>query len=148
LTFFFVGAVDGQPLGDLVFENIQAAGPFPNVKTFNDWFSSLPQRFLSDSQKFEDPLRPLLPDGGATTFTHGDLHQGNILISHQRPFRVLAIVDWGQSGWYPDYWEYCKAAYTCVYSGEWRLKWIPMFLTPRIDEHEAFSEYVMSIGAV
>jgi thiamine kinase-like enzyme len=76
-------------------------------------------------QKYEDPWRPLLPDTGKITLTHEDLHQGNILVS-----QVLAIIDWGQSGWYPDYWEYCKAAYPCWYSGEWRSRWIPMFLNP------------------
>jgi thiamine kinase-like enzyme len=123
-------------------------GPFSSVGTFNDWFSRLPQRFLPDSQKFEDPLRPLLLDEGAITFTHADLHPGNILISKHGPVQILAIVDWGQSGWYPDYWEYCKAAYTCMYSGEWCLKWIPMFLPPRLDEHLAFSEYIMAIVAI
>ena len=120
-----------------------AHGPFSGIKAFNDWFSSLPQRFLPDSQKFQDPLRPLLPDDGPITFTHADLHRGNILISQHGPPQILAIVDWGQSGWYPNYWEYCKAAYTCMYSGQWRLQWIPMFLAPRLDEHDAFAEYTM-----
>jgi hypothetical protein len=35
-----------------------------------------------------------------------------------------------------------------MYSGEWLLHWIPMFLAPRIEEHEAFGEYVMAIGAM
>jgi hypothetical protein len=89
-----------------------------------------------------------LPDDGQITFTHEDLHRANIMVSLQGPIEILAIIDWGQSGWYPDYWEYCKAAYTCMYSVEWRLHWIPMFLAPSIEEHEAFGEYVMAIGAV
>jgi hypothetical protein len=125
-----------------------ADGPFSGIKAFNDWFSCLSQRFLPDSQKFQDPLRPLLLDDGAIAFTHADLHQENILISQHGPPQILAIVDWGQSGWYPDYWEYCKAAYTCMPLGEWRLQWIPIFLAPRLDEHWAFSEYTMAIGAV
>jgi hypothetical protein len=28
------------------------------------------------------------------------------------------------------------------------LQWMPIFLAPRLDEHYAFSEYTMAIGAV
>ena len=62
--------------------------------------------------------------------------------------RVIAIIDWGQSGWYPEYWEYCKALYTTLYSDEWRTEWIPRFLSPRTEEFEAFAEYTIAIGAV
>ena len=115
---------------------------------FNDWLSWLPQKRLPDSLKYDDPYRPFLPDTGAIKLTHGDLHRANIIISTTRPPRVLAVVDWGQSGWYPDYWEYCKALYTSRIGEEWRDQWIPKFLSPRTEEHEVFAEYVLSIGAV
>lgn len=38
-------------------------------------------------------------------FTHGDLNFANILVSGDK---VAAIVDWGISGWYPDYCEYAR----------------------------------------
>ncbi len=75
--------------------------------------------------------------------THADLHRGNNIVSSTNPPEIVAIVDWGQAGWYPDYWEYCKAAYTSYHSGNWR---IPEFLDPRTDEQEAFAEYVMAMG--
>jgi hypothetical protein len=78
--------------------------------------------------------------------THADLHRGNIIVSSTNPPEIVAIVDWGQAGWYPDYWEYCKAAYTSYHSGNWRNRWIPVFLDPRTDEQEAFAEYVMAMG--
>jgi hypothetical protein len=59
-----------------------------------------------------------------TTLTHGDLHRNNIIVSVNPP-RIIAIIDWGQAGWYPDYWEHCKALYTSFYSGQWRNEWIP-----------------------
>jgi Ser/Thr protein kinase RdoA (MazF antagonist) len=80
--------------------------------------------------------------------THGDLHRENIIISSTNPPRVLAVVDWGQTGWYPDYWEYCKALYTARIGGEWREQWIPKILSPRTEEHDVFGEYVHSIGAL
>jgi len=76
------------------------------------------------------------------------LHRGNIIISTTSPPRVLAVVDWAHAGWYPDYWEYCKACYTSCYSGEWRSQWIPKFLDVQEEEHEVFAEHIMAIGAV
>lgn len=42
----------------------------------------------------------------APVFTHGDLNPANSLISGDR---VVGIIDWGFSGWYPNYWEYTSA---------------------------------------
>jgi aminoglycoside phosphotransferase (APT) family kinase protein len=43
-----------------------------------------------------------------TCFTHADLQLRNII---QRGGKVAAIIDWGNAGWYPEYWEYTKAHY-------------------------------------
>jgi len=56
-------------------------------------------------------------------------------------------MDWAHVGWYPDYWEYCKACYTSWYGEEWHSQWIPKFLDVR-EEHAVFAEYVMAIRAV
>ncbi|RAL15836.1 uncharacterized protein BO97DRAFT_468007 [Aspergillus homomorphus CBS 101889] len=47
--------------------------------------------------------------GPFLSLTHADLNRRNIMVPSTSPVRVV-IVDWQQSGWYPDYWEYCKAA--------------------------------------
>jgi len=39
-------------------------------------------------------------------FTHADLSSFNILV---RDDRVIAIIDWATSGWYPAYWEFTTA---------------------------------------
>ena len=51
-----------------------------------------------------------------TYFTHGDLIPRNIII---RNGRVAALIDWGFSGWYPEYWEFTKAHYDYFPSEEW-----------------------------
>ncbi|OAT11194.1 phosphotransferase enzyme family protein [Blastomyces gilchristii SLH14081] len=144
----FIGSINRACLHDYVFATIPQSGPFKNVKAFNDWFSSLPQSWLPDSKRYRDPYRDYLPDNGAIRLTHGDLHRGNILISPAGRPRVLAVVDWAHAGWYPEYWEYCKALYTSDYKGEWRNVWIPKFLTAYEPEFAAFGEYVLQIGAV
>lgn len=142
----FSGSISHQQLLDYVFQSCPKTGPFSTVKDFNDWFSYLPQLWLPPSKKYND--RQFLPDGGVIKFTHGDLHRGNIIISSSKPARILAIVDWAQAGWYPDYWEYCKALYTCWYEDEWRRDWVDNFLSPRLREFEIFAEYTMAMGSV
>lgn len=94
-----------------------------------------------------DPYRQLLSDNAAVVFTHADLHPSNIMISKAQPYKVLAIIDWGQSGWYPDYWELCKAEYTAHNGSEWLTKYIPSFLQEP-DERciEGFESYANAYG--
>lgn len=61
------------------------------------------------AQRPFDPYRSLLLDTYSICFSHADLHLDNIMISGEPGSRsITAIVDWGMSGWYPEYWEYCK----------------------------------------
>ncbi|SCO46838.1 uncharacterized protein FFNC_10987 [Fusarium fujikuroi] len=67
-----------------------------------------------DKAEFNDTLRtPALPDvfhstGHDIVFTHSDINMRNILMHNGR---ISGIVDWENSGWFPDYWEYTKAHY-------------------------------------
>ncbi|KAL2871719.1 aminoglycoside phosphotransferase family protein [Aspergillus lucknowensis] len=144
----FIGSITRQSLLDYVFQGMPPGGPFKSIKDFNDWCSSLPQNWLPDSRKYADLYRPFLPDTGTIKLTHGDLHQGNIMISSTSPPRILAVIDWAHAGWYPDYWEYCKSLYTAKYDGEWRNIWISKFLSPHTAEFGVFAEYIMQVGAV
>lgn len=89
-----------------------------------------------------------MPDTGEIKLTHGDLYRGNIIISSTKPPRVLAVVDWAHCGWYPDYWEYCKAAYTASYGEEWLSTWVPKVLEPLIEVDETFGNYIQAMGAI
>ncbi|KAK4133387.1 kinase-like protein [Trichocladium antarcticum] len=51
-----------------------------------------------------------------TYFTHADLGPRNIIV---RGGRVAAIIDWGFSGWYPEYWEFTKAHYNYFSGQDW-----------------------------
>lgn len=39
------------------------------------------------------------------TFTQGDLHASNIIMTPSKPYHILAIIDWEQSDGLPAYWE-------------------------------------------
>lgn len=51
-----------------------------------------------------------------THFTHADLVPRNIIV---RDGRVVAIIDWAFSGWYPEYWEFTKAHYDWFPRQDW-----------------------------
>ena len=75
-------------------------------------------------------------------FIHNDLCPPNILLSPGPNLKVTAIIDWGQSGWYPSYWEYCKGRrvhfdsddFDTAMQEEWHTKYLPMVLDPMDDE--------------
>ncbi|KAL9103618.1 MAG: hypothetical protein Q9163_001345 [Psora crenata] len=127
-------SINRGPLQDYVFEGKPQGGPFATVCQFNDWFSQLPQQRAACLRPVSGPL----PDDATIKLIHGDLHGANILIAPHGPPLVLAIINWGQAGWYPEYWEYCKAAYTSLVESEWRDRWIPEFLVTYLEEHETF----------
>lgn len=52
----------------------------------------------------------------AIVFTHADLNMRNILVDGGR---FSGLVDWENSGWYPEYWDYTKARYTTKLKQRW-----------------------------
>ncbi|KAM0082591.1 hypothetical protein ACKRZS_005214 [Fusarium odoratissimum] len=155
----FLGQINRGPLLDVVFaDGIRPrAGPFSSVKGFHDWFSFLLKRLAASGSHWEgheledvpDPYRQLLHDDPGVVFTHADLHQSNIMVSEGWPCRIVAIIDWHQSGWYPDYWEFYKAEYTNHWESEWVQKYIPMFLNePRETFLEGINSYAASWGSM
>ncbi|KAH9209329.1 kinase-like domain-containing protein [Leptodontidium sp. 2 PMI_412] len=147
----FLGHINRQPLLDIMFTDDAKppAGPFSSVSEFHNWLSFLIRRGVEkhwpDPSLIPDPFRDSLPDDSPITFTHADLHPSNILVTSDAPYRIVAIIDWHQSGWYPHYWEYCKATYTADYRGEWNTQYIPRFVD--IPEcFDAWSFYAHSLG--
>lgn len=118
MTYIYPGSIDRGHLLDYVFISQPQSAPFPSIKAFNDWFALLHQ--LPFEHRYDDPNRRLLPDDGDIKFTHCDLNRVNMIVVSRSPAR-LVLVDWEQAGWYPEYWEYCKALYTCWFGNEWHL---------------------------
>ncbi|ELR04301.1 hypothetical protein VC83_06017 [Pseudogymnoascus destructans] len=147
----FLGHINRQPLLDIVFtdDTKPSAGPFASVKEFHDWLSYLTKQgkeiHWPDPSQIPDPFRHLLPDNSPITFTHADLHPSNIIVSTDKPYRIVGIIDWHQSGWYPEYWEYCKAVFTADPNGEWETEYIPRFLEVA-DCYGAWSYYSQTLG--
>lgn len=56
-------------------------------------------------ERYKDMLLNMLPRSDQCVFTHGDIAPQNIMVEHGR---IVGILDWEQSGWYPEYWEYAN----------------------------------------
>ena len=89
-----------------------------------------------------------MPKDSIIKFTHADVHPTNVIVSASGQPRVLALIDWGQSGWYPDYWEFFKMCYTTHWEDEWRKIWVPKMIEPQEYEKYLMDEYTTTIGAV
>lgn len=77
-------------------------GPFADEEAFS--------QFLRNP---DDPIRR----GHNIVFTHADLNARNILVDQithndgSKRWQVTGIVDWENSGYYPEYWEYTKSLF-------------------------------------
>ncbi|OAL72012.1 hypothetical protein A7D00_4044 [Trichophyton violaceum] len=132
---FFLGHINREPLGDVIFTNarLPPTGPFNSVAQLHDWLTMAIKTRIrplwsgKELSEIPDPYRSMLPDDAKVVFTHSDLHPSNIMVS-ETSNKIIAVIDWRQSGWYPDYWEFCKAEYTAEVYGEWMNTYILIFL--------------------
>lgn len=150
---FRLGNISRGPLSDMVFTgtNFPPVGPFSSATELHDCMSNMfkwPAKVRQpdiDLADVLDPYRDMLPDDCAIHFTHADLNPVNIMVSKDSPCRVMAIIDWEQSGWYPSYWEFFKVEMTTKLGSEWQTEYLPKLLKePDPDCCEAFCSYVNS----
>jgi hypothetical protein len=143
LILYAAGHIGRQELQDIIFDSSRSslAGPFPTVSAFHDWFASL--NLHGAGHPWRSELHDV--DGEPITFTHGDLHRSNILVSAEGPPRILALVDWHQSGWLPAYWEFSKARWTTRIGDEWEVKYLPKIIQV-YERYHYWDFFVLSLG--
>lgn len=77
---------------------------------------------FTDEEEFNKTLQtPALPgvshrSGHRMVFTHADLNMRNVLMHNGR---LSGIVDWENSGWFPEYWDYTKAHFITKLKTRW-----------------------------
>jgi aminoglycoside phosphotransferase (APT) family kinase protein len=123
-------SVSGGPLYDSrIPQMTRRFGPFRSVREFHAYLRKGTQAQSGDSADFLKLTSLHAQDWGAPTFTHGDLSSLNILV---RDDRVVGIIDWVTSGWYPPYWEYTTACQVNPQNSFWKDE-IDKFLEPMPD---------------
>ncbi|KHO00643.1 Protein kinase-like domain protein [Metarhizium album ARSEF 1941] len=115
-------------------------GPFPSTLAFHRWLrqglepGQFPNRERDNGEDWVDIKRMVAMQDDrewpSPVFTHGDLNPFNIIV---RDAKIVAIIDWEFSGWYPYYWEYTSAWLGNKTRGAWQ-KVVPKFLEPCQDE--------------
>lgn len=82
-------------------------GPFSSVEEFHACLrGGMPMKAVAET--FGESVVQCHTRKHATRFTHSDLAVQNIMV---RDGSIVSILDWGCSGWYPEYWEFTKAHY-------------------------------------
>jgi serine/threonine protein kinase len=105
-----VEAVDGSCLTDARLDpEASEWGPFDSHEEFNGFLGykavlEQPERYSG----LQAPLKAIKGRTWRTVFTHGDLGPHNILWD-LKLCKIVAIIDWEMSGWFPEYWEYTRA---------------------------------------
>ncbi|KAJ5081959.1 Aminoglycoside phosphotransferase [Penicillium argentinense] len=145
----FIGNIVRSSLYDRAIhvESMSEAGPFNSVQEFHDWFTFLHRRPMPNPYSVPiEPFRHDLPDDCPIKFTHGDLHRSNILITQSRPYHIVAIIDWEQSGWLPAYWEARKAQFTADRNEDWSKVYLPMILCQFMSTWDPWDYYTTAMG--
>ena len=132
-----IGSVDGSSCKDPLFERDKRAyGPFNNESDFNEGIIETMKATSQDVfiEMVADMVRAM-PEHD-TLLTHSDIAPRNILV---RDVKIVAILDWKLSGFYPAYWEYVKALYLL----DWEDTWIIERIVDKIMEPYHIEHAVM-----
>ena len=99
-----ISSLYGQPYRDSRLSSGAPVGPFPSEGALNDFLIDVADRWI-DKGLTVDTRRKMRNDH-RIVFTHGDLAPRNILVKGDE---VVALIDWEESGWMPEHWEFIKA---------------------------------------
>ncbi|OAL32766.1 hypothetical protein AYO20_07722 [Fonsecaea nubica] len=124
-----LGGVGGEGCKDLRRHLRRSTTPIFDVKEFENFQFSNPNY---GSKIFIDFLRAFAPQSSRQiVFTHGDLRPANVIVevTQDRRCIVTGVIDWEDSGFYPEYYE----ATNCLATDQvW--DWF-QFLPPCISPH-------------
>jgi thiamine kinase-like enzyme len=104
------------------------------LRSQKNWESNQMRPWTSE---FSARHLPVALKGHGSVFTHCDLQRKNILVEDlpaegydvERRFRVSAVLDWEDAGWYPSYWEYAGCFVDFQWVDDWPEK-VEMILDP------------------
>ncbi|KAK0210404.1 kinase-like domain-containing protein [Desarmillaria ectypa] len=97
---------------------------FANEEEYNDWRISLFSWYANESTKVKhqlDEIRQQIRHDHRIVLTHRDIARNNVLIRVDGDgpgnVSVVALVDWGQTAWRPEYWEARKFYWVASQNG-------------------------------
>lgn len=107
--------------------------PIMDATQFQDFiFSGAVPTFTPAYRRLLRSMTPALQ--ASIVFTHGDVRPANIMMRQEDggSWSVAAIIDWTNSGFYPDYWESVKATNNLSPNERWDwYDFLPESISPR-----------------
>ncbi|KAF2459328.1 kinase-like domain-containing protein [Lineolata rhizophorae] len=97
-----IGSCKGGPARDCRRICAYKGGPFQHQEDFNKFVLDL---YEVTPTTIRDALTRSLRSDYRILFAHGDLTQRNIIVKDDK---IVALIDWEYSGWFPEYWDYIK----------------------------------------
>lgn len=102
-----VCSLKNEPMHESRVASVTPFGPFANEDSFNRGLLHVIKRFVYQG-KIDDIYSRMRADH-QIVFTHGDFAPRNILVQGDK---IVAVIDWEDSGWLPEYWELLKALWS------------------------------------
>ena len=134
----YFGLLGRRPFDDAVFwagndDNPGVSGPFDSEEQL---LGALVRKYHFANPGYGKAelygrLLPLVIRGHAPTLTHGDFQRKNIMIKSDG---VLVLIDWEAAGWYPAFWEYAMALFSCGWKDDWH-SWVTRVLDEYPNEY-------------
>ncbi|RDB23486.1 hypothetical protein Hypma_008957 [Hypsizygus marmoreus] len=100
----YVEAAGGLPCYDVRLDR-KPFGPFTSVQDFHEWLGHGYMRTADEHREYRPIFEACAKRSYKTVFTHGDIAPRNILV---KGAKIVGLIDWDTSGWYPEYWEYAR----------------------------------------
>ncbi|KAJ8127717.1 hypothetical protein O1611_g5919 [Lasiodiplodia mahajangana] len=117
----FIGSVDGSWCDDHYFDDQRGGyGPFIDEDDFNAAIVKALKKGKTQARVDVEMVCEIFLEtmkGHDIVLTHNDFAPRNILVQGSK---VVALLDWELAGYYPDYWEYCKA----MGRPDWQSGWV------------------------
>lgn len=98
-----IGACDGTGIRDSRAYSTYNGPVCADERAFNDYLIS--GLNWKTPPAVRDAFAAKLRTTHRIVFSHCDLAPRNIIV---RDGKVVALIDWSEAGWYPEYWEYVK----------------------------------------
>ncbi|KAJ8058204.1 hypothetical protein OCU04_012401 [Sclerotinia nivalis] len=109
-----ISSCDGNSIRDGRHISDFHGGPFENEADFNEFildFGARPPAAL------EHAIRSRVPTGHHTVFAQCDLSPRNIMVQDGK---ITGLIDWEDSGFFPEYWEYVKFFEVVTKHRDWK----------------------------
>lgn len=135
----YIGMVGRRPCNDIIFRGT-SAGPFHSEREMNKVIVYRQARGndVPIPASVDTTLRSLREKGDhRIVFVHGAVSERNILVNEDN--QVVAIINWQNSGFYPEYWEFVNALTVISWKSDWCV-YVQQFLATYYEEYALWFE--------